>query len=116
MAQPLIAFAAVPGGEDPTTLGVTVVSTRSSWTSWSITVAQPDGEVTKWKGVDDTSSTTSVATTTIIANKLLGKLQSKGLKILEGARSTRGLQKNVGVCDRHIKEEEENVLVHFSAP
>ena len=81
------------------TLGVTVVSTMSSWMSWSITVAQPDGEVTKWKGVDDTSSTTSAATTTIIANKLLGKLQSKGL------------QENVGVRDRHIKEEEENV--HF---
>ena len=97
------------------TLGVTVVSTRSLWTSWSITVAQPDGDVTKWKGVDLTFSTTSAATTTIIANKLLGKLLSKGLKIFEGARSTRGLQENVGVCGRHIKEEE-NVLVHFSAP
>ena len=115
MAQPLIAIAlaAIPGGEDPTTLGIRVVSTRSSWTSWSITVAQPDGKV---KGVDDTSSMTLAATTTIIANKLLGKLQLKGLKILEGTSLTKGLQENVGVCDRHIKEEEENVLVHFSDP
>ena len=73
--------------------------------SWSITVAQPYGEATKLKGVDDTSSTTSAATTTISS---LASCSQKDLKSLKG----QGLQENVGVGDRHIKEKE-NVLVHF---
>ena len=83
------------------------------WLPWSITVAQPDGKVTKQKGVDDTTSTTSAATTTVIANQFLGKLQSKGLEILEGVRLTSRLHQNVGICDCHIKEKEKIYLQTF---
>ena len=52
---------------------VMVKCTRTTWVSWSVTVIiQPDGMVPKGKQVDDSPSTTSKATTTILLNKILG--------------------------------------------
>ena len=84
--------------------------------SWSVVViVQPDGEVAKWKRVDYSSPTTSTATTAVLANQLLGELQSEGFEILEGARSARGLHQDVSVGDGHIKEKEKNIFIKFSA-
>ena len=116
MAQPHLTLTTIPGREDTTMVDVMVKRTRTMWVSWSITVViQPDGIVPKGKWVDDSPSTTSTATTAILPNKTLGKLKSKGLEILEGARLSRGLQENVGICDCHIKKKEKYIFVEFSA-
>ena len=90
--------------------------TSALFPPWHTTlIFHRDGEVAIRKWVDDGPSTTTPATTTIVANQLFCQLKAEAFDVGKWTGRAVVLHENERICYRYVQQKSEYVFIKFSA-